>query len=327
MTPPRLVPDVDQDTLRARDTVVVRREPGPFAVPADPRETVEVRAIRSDEPARLTKGWIEAADGTPLFVRRYEPEEGPARGTLLVLHGASEHGGWYDHVARFLVARRWSVVIPDHRGHGRSGGPALHIRSFDQYLGDVDAVRERFAPDPRRTVVAGHSMGGLLATRTVETRPESAAGLVLLSPLFGVRVHIPATTRFVGRILSVVWPRFRFRSRVDVEFTCRDPVVRRLRREDPLAHQSVTARWFFAMQAAIAEAWSSGGAVSLPLLVVQAGDDRIVDPQAARDWFARCGSADKEFVALAEHRHELHNEPDWRDTLTRLAAWLDARFA
>jgi lysophospholipase len=325
MNPPRLVPDVDRETLRARDTLVVRRSPGPFDVTADPQDTDEVRAIRSDQPARLTKGWIDAADGTPLFVRRYEPEDGPARGTLLVLHGASEHGGWYDHVARFLVARRWSVVVPDHRGHGRSGGPALHVDRFDRYVDDVETVRVRFALDPRRTVVAGHSMGGLLATRTVQTRPASAAGLVLLSPLFGLQVPIPATTLFAGRILSVVWPSFRFRSRVDVEFTCHDPVVRRLRREDPLDHESVTAGWFFAMRAAIDEAWAAAGSMSLPLRVVQAGDDRIVDPQATRDWFARCGSADKEFESLAGHRHELHNEPDWRDTLTRLVAWLDAR--
>jgi lysophospholipase len=87
----------------------------------------------------------------------------------------------------------------------------------------------------------------------------------------------------------------------------------------------VTAGWFFAMRRALRHAWREAPGMRVPLLLVQAGRDRIVDPDASREWIEFAGSPDKTFQCLPEHYHELLNEPDWSSTAEFVGQWLDAR--
>jgi lysophospholipase len=129
----------------------------------------------------------------------------------------------------------------------------------------------------------------------------------------------------LGRVLSFVAPRARFRTRIDPSFTTRDPEAVARRLADPLIHRSITAGWFFAMRRALRNAWREAPAMRGPLLVVQAGRDRIVDPTAAREWLDSTGSADKTFHCLPEHYHELLNEADWPSTAMLISNWLEER--
>ncbi|HUG91471.1 MAG TPA: lysophospholipase [Planctomycetaceae bacterium] len=264
-------------------------------------------------------------DSISLLVRHYQPAQETAARTLLLVHGLSEHGERYDHVARVFAGRRWNVVVPDARGHGRSGGTATHVRQFRRYCDDLNAILDHVAAAPGRTAVVGHSMGALVAIRHAQRFPGRAAALALISPLLRVAVRVPAGLFVLGRVLSFVAPRTRFQTRVDPSLTTRSLDVLARRLADPLIHRSVTAGWFFAMRRALRNAWREAPGLRVPLLVLQAGQDRIVDPDAAREWLASAGSADKTFRCLPEHYHELLNEPDWPETATLVADWLDGR--
>ena len=52
--------------------------------------------------------FVTADDGIELYVRRYAPVV-PSPRTLVIVHGASEHGGRYQHVASDFVERGWSM--------------------------------------------------------------------------------------------------------------------------------------------------------------------------------------------------------------------------
>jgi acylglycerol lipase len=43
---------------------------------------------------------------------------------VVLSHGASEHSGRYEHVAGRLLAEGQAAYAIEHRGHGRSEGPA-----------------------------------------------------------------------------------------------------------------------------------------------------------------------------------------------------------
>ena len=79
------------------------------------------------------------------------------------------------------------------------------------------------------------------------------------------------------------------------------------------------------MKQAIAQAWDEAARVTLPILILQAGDDRIVDAEAARQWCRSAGSADKTFRLLPGAYHEVINEPEWEETTARMLAWLEQR--
>ena len=269
---------------------------------------------------------IRTQDGQQLFVRAYVPDELCRSGrTLVIIHGTSEHGGRYDHVARVAVEHGWEVIVPDMRGHGRSDGVPVHVDRFDEYLSDLDTLWQYFELNPDRTALLGHSFGGLICSRFAESRPSKLASLVLMSPLLGLNVKIEFYTLALGKLMSIIAPCTRFRSKVPVEYTTRNAEVLKRRETDKLLHRSVTARWFFQMKQAIADAWRDAEKLNVPILALQAGDDRIVDPTAVEPWLRTAGSHDTRFRMIPEHYHELLNEPTWRETLDEVLDWIDER--
>ncbi len=274
---------------------------------------------------RVHEFQLPGHDRTPLFVRHFQPAHGTEDRTILLVHGMSEHGQRYEHVIESIVERGWNIVVPDQRGHGLSGGVPTHVRRFRQYVDDLETIRQHLELRPERTAIVGHSMGGLVAARYVQRLPGNAAVLVLLSPLLGIRVPIPRSTVALGRMLSWVAPRVRFRSRVNIAHTTRNAVLRNARLSDPLAHRSVTAGWYFAMQAALRAAWRDVDKINLPLLVLQAGQDRIVDAHATQAWVQAATTPDRTIRQIIDGYHELLNEPDWPSTAAHIMSWLEER--
>ncbi len=119
--------------------------------------------------------------GVDVFVHDW-PVEG-ARGTVVVAHGASEHGGRYARFASALNAAGWSVLALDHRGHGRTGegtgagrvGPG----GTDAIVEDLQLVVEHAAAAGGPVVVFGHSMGSVFALAHATRHAAAIAGLVL----------------------------------------------------------------------------------------------------------------------------------------------------
>lgn len=269
---------------------------------------------------------LSAHDSTKLFVRSYSPvaSEHAAR-TVVLVHGTSEHGGRYRHVARTMAEHGWQVLVPDLRGHGLSDGIPVHVDHFERYLLDLDTVWQYFELTPRRTVLMGHSFGGLVSVRFAETRPQRLGALVLMSPLLGLKVEVGRFTLTLGRLMSLVAPTTRFASKIPPKSTTHDLAVLQRREVDPLNHRSVTAGWFFQMQAALSDAWREAAALQVPVRAMQAGDDLVVEPLVVEPWLKTVGSTDRSFQMLDGRYHELLNEPDWPATLGTVLEWLDAR--
>ncbi|MGY1690861.1 alpha/beta fold hydrolase [Geodermatophilus sp. SYSU D01105] len=137
---------------------------------------------------------LEAADGVRLRYRRWLPE-GAVRGTVQVVHGASEHSGRYGRLAGALTARGLAVYALDLRGHGgtaESTGPGrFGAGGADALLADVRALSAVAAGEhpgvPR--VLLGHSMGSIVALAAAEEDGGDLAGLALSGPV-GVAPHL-----------------------------------------------------------------------------------------------------------------------------------------
>ncbi len=267
---------------------------------------------------------VSVARRIGLFVREYEPEGGAVR-TLILVHGAGEHGGRHRHVAERFCGRGWRVLTPDLRGYGRSGGRPAHVTRFDSYVDDLARLYDHFVLPADSTAQLGHSMGGLATVRFAQRHPGRAAAIALGSPLLGLAVRVRPALLASGRVLSVTYPWKRFRTTINPADVTRNADSIAERTNDPLFRRSVTAGWFFAVQTAIREAWKSAGSLATPVLVAQSGDDRVVDGEASRAWLGTVGSHDTRFELLPGQYHELHFEEEWRQTVDLMQGWLAAR--
>lgn len=92
------------------------------------------------------------------------------RGTVVLVHGLSEHAGRYGHVAEQLNTWGFDVRGYDQYGHGLSSGPRGRLPLHRHLVDDLAAVVAHTHEHLRNTaplIVLGHSMGGLVATSAV----------------------------------------------------------------------------------------------------------------------------------------------------------------
>lgn len=261
------------------------------------------------------------------------PPPGGAGGAwLLVVHGRGEHGGRYARLAGDLAARapELGCAALDLRGFGRAPGPRGHVDRFADYLEDVDAawLSVRSGAGGAPVFLLGHSAGGLIAVRWVQTRPPSAreglAGLVLSSPFLALPAPLSPWTRAGLAVASVLAPTRRMASRAGAR--TRDAAEARAFAEDPLSVHHSTVRWAAEVMRAQAAARAASPPLppGLPLLTLQGGADTSTDPGASRAFTAsHDGGAYREFPGLL---HEVLNElpADRERVLDELAAWIRA---
>lgn len=285
----------------------------------------------SGDALRETCGAVIALDGTRLHLRRWSRATVP-RGNLVAVHGIGGHGGGFTGLACALADRGWQVWAPDLPGHGLSPGLrgwVPHWSALPAALAAVLAhVRSATTGQPP-PLLLGHSLGAAVALDLVLAGPPAAAfpaALVLSNPALDAN-GIAAWRVQMARLLSRLWPRFSLDTGIDMALSSRDPRAVERYRRDPLRHSRCSARLGAGFLATAAMIRQRAPELTLPLLLLQSGDDRVTGPDAAQRFFASAGSADKTLRLYPQSRHELFDDLDRDAVIADLLAWLEAHRA
>lgn len=113
--------------------------------------------------------------------------------TVVFIHGAQNDHSVWGLQSRWFAHHGYGVLAVDLPGHGRSGGPALASveQMADWLLALLDAACVRCA------LLAGHSMGSLVALEACSRAPERVRGLAMLGTTYPMKVSdsLLATSR------------------------------------------------------------------------------------------------------------------------------------
>lgn len=239
--------------------------------------------------------FLPAGDGIDLYIQDLGSQS--AERTLVLIHGYGEHGGRYLPLIPPFIEAGYRILLPDLRGHGRSKGKRGHVMSFEKYLDDVEVVMKLVDTPSEQTVLFGHSNGGLITLKwLVDGRSEVCAAAVT-SPFLGLALKAPAWKLWAAKALSRWVPTLNLPSEIDAADVSHDPEVVQSYDTDPLIHHVANARWFTEAMSAIDEVFMKAPNISTPLLILQAGADKIADPEATRRW---AGSAPSQYVTYQE---------------------------
>lgn len=286
---------------------------------------------------------------------RHQPAEGTGRGLFVLSHGLAEHSLRYAPVARFLATRGYEVYGFDHRGHGRTTAPDAPLGRFAQsdgeakVLADLAAVREHVAAaHPGLPVILfGHSMGGMIAARAAQTRPEAYAGLcvwnshldpgvagrlgtaVLKGERFFKGSDVPS--RFGPLFTFETWARSVKDARTEFDWLSRDEAEVARYVADPLCgFDCSVSLWIDLLGMARAGGLRHNLArlrKTMPINLVGGGQDPATDGARAMSWLAgRLKSLGIKNVHLTIYpgmRHETLNEIGREQAMERLATWAD----
>jgi pimeloyl-ACP methyl ester carboxylesterase len=97
---------------------------------------------------------------------------------IFMLHGWMDVSASFQFVADSL-AQDWHVIAPDWRGFGLSARAHADTYWFPDYVADLDAMLDHYAPGQAVNLL-GHSMGGNVAGIYAGVRPERVRRLINL---------------------------------------------------------------------------------------------------------------------------------------------------
>ena len=291
----------------------------------------EIATSRIPEGAR--SGYVTTADDIRIRYAHWPAARGAGlRGTVTVLTGRTEFIEKYYELVQELTSRGFAVAIFDWRGQG--GSERLlrnrlkgHVGDFRDYQADLEAmVRQVILPDcPAPHYALCHSMGAVVALDSVLEGHRWFERMVLMCPMLGLNLG-PATqaVRALARLLrgpfaSFYIPGGRNRPITERPFATnpvtRDPARYELAAEMVRAHPHLalgapTIGWLAAAFDAMDRLAQPEviRQIRQPLLIVGAGDERIVSNSAMERLSTRLIAGGHVFVPGA--RHELLMERD-----------------
>lgn len=296
------------------------------------------------EAAGGTVHWLDSPDGLRLRAAHFPatPDTRGPHGTVLLLNGRTEFIEKYLEPIAELRTRGFAVWTQDWRGQGLSSrllpDPIPnHAVRFDDHLADLDMLLDQLVLPGLAgpLVLVAHSMGGHLGAHALARRPRLFARAVLSAPMIDVRRgRLPR--RAMRLLVGLACLRQGQAARpgpgasrlppLDRPFannpltTCPDRYaadVAMMRDQPALQVGGPTWGWLRAATAGIAALHRPAFArrITLPVLVLVAGGDRLVDNRAIRAFAARLPDAELAEFPGAEHEllreHDRHRHAVW----------------
>lgn len=216
---------------------------------------------------------------------------------VLCIHGLPGSAEDWERLAG-LLGGRFHVIAIDRPGYGGSGEDALRV---SEQVGVYAALLEELGGGP--ALVLGHSYGSLSAAELAARRPELVAALGLLAPAMREERRdrqVPPGTEHIQNLLrrpavaSFVKATVLSRAGRTLVAKVADPISFH---PDPVDHGHMkgvavrTLRWS-ALRSFLAEASSMAadssivegllGTLTMPVAVIHAAGDRVVEPIAGR---------------------------------------------
>lgn len=163
-----------------------RATPPPEPEPLEPLDDDRLHP----EPPESIGVWVPGPAGN-LYVRDGGDEAQPGILPVLFVHSLAGNGGQWALQLDHLRRHRRAVAV-DLRGHGESDPADDGDYSIRGLAADVEAVADQLGL--RRFVLAGHSLGSVVAIDYASRHPERVAGLLLVDPN-GDLTRMPADQR------------------------------------------------------------------------------------------------------------------------------------
>ncbi len=110
------------------------------------------------------------------------PAKGKPNGrTVVLMHGKNFCGATWETTISVLTEAGFRVIAPDQIGFCASTKPAKYQYSFQQLASNTMSLLKHLGVS--RSILIGHSTGGMLATRFALMYPEAVEKLVMVNPI------------------------------------------------------------------------------------------------------------------------------------------------
>ena len=254
--------------------------------------------------------YIEALSRQPAISPRPTP--------LLFVHGGN-HTAWYwTNFLEYFAEKGYRAYALNLRGHGGSeGGEGLRWARLSDFVEDVAQVAAGLSLPP---VVIGHSLGGLVVQKYLESHPASAGILLAPVPAGSLRPFLRLIQRHPGewlRAALTLSPESALRKPGllrDCYFSaaCPEEIVDE-------CYRQIQAESLLALLEMMAFGLQRARGITVPILVLGAAADAVIRPAEVARTAHAYGTQAVIFPGMAHHMMLV---PGWPVVAERMLAWL-----
>lgn len=266
---------------------------------------------------------FEGSGGIRLFSQYWKPHNPKA--VLLVVHGLKDHSGRYENLSEQIAGHGYATFAFDLRGHGKSEGERAFVKSFDEYLQDLEIFHERVRhmESGRPVFLFGHSLGGAIALLYTLARKPAIAGLLLSAPALKVPNNTSSLLVWFTKRIGGIAPK-RPVLKLDNNLFTRDADFLAAMNSDPLINNKPhPARTAAEILRAIERIQKTMSTLDSPLAVMHGTDDKITNPDGSRQLEDLAVSKDKTLKLYEGHYHDLLHDLGNSNVTEDLLQWLE----
>ena len=271
------------------------------------------------------EGHFKGASSNDLFFQTWAPDK--VRGIFVITHGLAEHSECYHPLAKVLSEDGWLVYAWDLRGHGRSEGKRGYVKSINSYIDDLgsfmEVMRAQNDFNKDNLVFFGHSMGGLITLRYLQTRDVQYGALTLSSPALGLSMPVPKFKEALANVAVKWMPSLTMFNEIKYVDLTRDEEMIRSYQKDNLRHDKISPGLFLSMIENFKAAIESAEGIRNPVLMQLAGEDRLVSSPVARAFFDQLPNKKNQLIVYPESYHEIYNDLDREQVIRDLKKFIN----
>ncbi len=281
---------------------------------------------------------FDAADGTRLFYRHWQPREpGEARAdtpprALVLLHRGHEHSGRVAALVRDLGFTGDHAFAWDARGHGHSPGERGEAPDFATLVEDLNAfvthLHRHHGIAPQHMVLVANSVGAVIAATWLHDHAPQIRGVAMAAAAFEIKLYIPLAVPALKLGLGFK-PGLQVTSYIRPGMLTHSIEEARAYGQDPLIAKQISGRVLVDMADTSRRIVQTAAAVDTPVLLLVADQDYVVKLGPQKAYFDGLASPLKRWVALKNCRHAIfyESEPVRSEAIAQCRTFIEACFA
>lgn len=248
---------------------------------------------------------------------------------LLVVHGMQSNAEWFRTSGEFLSENGITVLAFDRRGSGRSGGPRGDACTAEDFFDDMEAAcawLQKTGPFSLPIHVHANCFGVRVALPFVQSHPDRFCSIIITSPSTDMasRADYSLGTKLF-RILNPFVPSTRYLPTPlqDTYFITHPEKELDWVRDDTksLSLRKVTKRFLLAANAMTKQMQAALPKANLPMLVILADCDAVVDNPKIEKRFARERPGRYEMKTL-KSEHLMERSESQQEYRREMLRWL-----
>ncbi len=277
---------------------------------------------------KTTESTFKSFDNTALFYREWEHEVESNGRILIILHRGHEHSGRLESIAANPEFAGYKIFSYDNRGHGHTEAEASY--EFMELVRDLDAfvsfVCEKEGIKQEDIFIIANSVAGVIASTWVHDYAPKVKGVALIAPAFKIKLYFPFAKLFL-KLAIMFKPELNIKSYVKSKFLTHNIEEQRSYDEDTLIMPHIPARQLTTLLDTAQRVVKDAETIVLPMLVLSATKDYVVESAVQGDFYAKLSSSFKRFVKLDGFYHGVLYESGCQKAIAEIASFMEVCYS